>query len=151
MDDKLTAVSSSNGIGSGESSDTQPATNSRELFAKLFPYYLAMGMTYDEFYDQDHELVIAYRKAEKMKQERQQEQSNYDKWLQGLYVYQAVSRVAPLLIPFNKHPKAEPYLDKPIPLTKEDAERDSNKAVENKGIAYMKAKMIELNKRFGKE
>ena len=119
--------------------------NSRTLFAKLFPTYLAMGMSYDDFYNKDHELVIAYRQAEKMKREKE----NADMWLQGLYVYQAVSRVAPLLVPFAKHPKAEPYLDKPIPLTKEEAERESKQAVENKGIAYMKAKMIEINKKFG--
>lgn len=144
MDDKLTAISSSNGIGGGEGSPKTPTT-SRELFAKVFPAYLAMGMTYDEFYNQDHELVIAYRKASEMKREKE----NADMWLQGLYVYQAVARVAPLLIPFAKHPKAEPYLDKPIPLTKEKAEKESKQAVEDKGIAYMKAKMIEINKKFG--
>ena len=139
-------VSSSNGIGGGESSDTQPPANNRELFAKIFPYYLALGMSYDDFYNKDHELVIAYRKAEKIKREKE----NADMWLQGLYVYQAVSRVAPLLIPFNKHPKAEPYLDKPIPLSEKDKD-ESKQAVVDKGIAYMKAKMIEINKKFGKE
>ena len=132
-------------MGSGEGSNTQTATNSRTLFAKLFPSYLAMGMSYDDFYNRDHELVIAYREAEKMKREKE----NADMWLQGLYVYQAVTRVAPLLAPFAKHPKADPYLDKPIPLTEEEAERESKQAVENKGIAYMKAKMIEINKKFG--
>lgn len=128
----------------GEGSPKTPVS-SRELFAKVFPSYLALGMTYNEFYREDHELVIAYRKASEMKREKE----NADMWLQGLYVYQAVSRVAPLLIPFAKHPKAEPYLTKPIPLTEKDAENDSNSAVENKGIAYMKAKMIEINKKFG--
>lgn len=145
MDDKLTAVSSSNGIGSGESSDTQPATNSRELFAKIFPKYLAMGMSYDEFYDKDHELVIAYRQAYKDKRR----QANEDMWRQGLYVYQAIARVAPLLIPFNKKPKAEPYLDKPIPMFEEDAENEKDSAVANKGMAYMQAMMISINKKFG--
>ena len=128
----------------GEGSPKTPVS-SRELFAKVFPSYLALGMTYNEFYREDHELVIAYRKASEIKREKE----NADMWLQGLYVYQAVSRVAPLIIPFAKHPKAEPYLTKPIPLTEKDAENDSNSAVENKGIAYMKAKMIEINKKFG--
>ena len=144
MDDKLTAISSSNGIGSGEGINTQTATNSRKIFSDCFPLYLAMGMTSDEFYNQDHELVIAYRKAYKLKRTR----DNEDMWRQGLYVYQAVSRVAPLLIPFNKHPKAEPYLDKPFPMFEED-EQEKESAVENKGIAYMKAKMLEINKKFG--
>ena len=146
MDGKLTAVSSSNGIGSGEGSNTQTATNSRELFAKVFPKYLVIGMSYDEFYCKDHELVIAYREAYKDKRK----QLNEDMWLQGLYVYQAVSRVAPLLAPFAKQPKAEPYLDKPIPMFEKEKE-ESEQAVMDKGIAYMNAKMIEINKRFNKE
>ena len=145
MDDKLTAVSSSNGIGSGEGSNTRSATSSRELFAEVFPAYLAMGMSYNEFYREDHELVIAYRKA----YEKKRRQDNEDMWRQGLYVYQAIARVAPLLIPFNKNPKAEPYLDKPIPMFEEDAENEKDSAVANKGLAYMQAMMISINKKFG--
>lgn len=144
MDDNITVISSSNGIGRGEGSNTQPPTNSRKIFADCFPAYLVMGMTYDEFYNQDHELVKAYRKAYKDKRR----QANEDMWLQGLYVYQAVSRVAPLFNPFNKHPNPEPYLNKPLPMFEED-EQDAESAVENKGLAYMKAKMIEINKKFG--
>lgn len=150
MDDKLTVISSSNGIGGGEGSNTQPTTNSRKIFADMFPQYLAMGMSYDEYYKQDCELVIAYRKAEKMKRIR----ANEDMWLQGLYVYQAVSRVAPLLIPFEKNPKAEPYLKEPIPMFEEEqqTEQSEKSAVENdKGIAYMNAMMNVINKKFGKE
>ena len=102
-------------------------------------------MSYDEFYDKDHELVIAYRKAYKDKRR----QANEDMWRQGLYVYQAISRVAPLLIPFNKNPKAEPYLDKPIPMFEEDVEKEKDSAVVNKGLAYMQAMMISINKKFG--
>lgn len=145
MDDKLTAISSSNGIGSGEGSNTQTATNSRKIFSEVFPQYLVMGMTSDEFYNQDHELVIAYRKAYKEKRKR----ANEDMWLQGLYVYHAVSRVAPLLVPFAKRPKAEPYLDKPLPFYEESEEEQEETAVEERAIAYMKAKMLEVNKKFG--
>lgn len=145
MDDKLTAISSSNGIGSGEGSNAQTATNSRKIFSEVLPQYLVMGMTSDEFYNQDHELVIAYRKAYKEKRKR----TNEDMWLQGLYMYHAVSRVAPLLVPFAKRPKAEPYLDKPLPFYEESEEEQEETAVEERAIAYMKAKMLEVNKKFG--
>ena len=144
MDDNITVISSSNGIGSGEGSNTQTATNSRKIFADCFPAYLVMGMTYDEFYNQDHELVKAYRKAYKDKRR----QANEDMWRQGLYTYIAISKVAPLLVPFAKRPKAEPYISKPLPMFEED-EQDAESAVEDKGLAYMKAKMIEINKKFG--
>ena len=89
----------------------------------------------------------AYRKAYKAKRE----QANEDMWLQGAYVYEAISRVAPLLIPFNKHPKPEPYLDKPYPIFEENNGEDVKlKAVADKGQAYMFAQMKAINKRFGK-
>lgn len=104
-----------------------------------------MGMSYDDFYNKDHELVIAYRKAFKMKRR----QDNEDMWRQGLYTYIAISRIAPLLVPFAKNPKAEAYLDKPIPMFIEDEDKERTAVIEDKGLAYMKAKMIEINKRFG--
>lgn len=104
-------------------------------------------MTYDEFYRQDHTLVIAYRKAHELK--RKEENENF--WLMGAYVYQAISRVAPLLIPFNKNPKPEPYLNKPFPIfeEKETDEKAEAKAVSDKGLAYMFSQMQKINNKFG--
>ena len=149
MDGKLTAIPSSTvGTSGGESSDTDTPDSCREIFDKAFPYYLALGMTYNEFYKQDHTIVIAYRQARKLKREMK----NEELWLQGAYVYHAVSRIAPLLIPFNEHPKAEPYLDKPFPLSDEETEADAkSNAVADKGKAYMYAQMLKFNKKFGKE
>jgi hypothetical protein len=107
VDDKLTAISSSTvEQAEGVSRNTETLGTFRETFDKTFPTYLAMGMTYDEFYNKDHTLTIAYRKAFEL----QREQTNQNLWLQGAYVYEAISRVAPLLHPFAKRPKAEPYL-----------------------------------------
>ena len=145
MDGNITAISSSNGIVGGEGSPKTP-DSFREIFLKVFPYYRNMGMTYDEFYNMDHELVVAYREAYVMKRER----DNEDMWRQGLYVYLAIGKIAPLLVPFAKNPKAEPYLAEPIPMFKKDEEEEKS-AVEEKGIAYMTAKMMEINKKFGKK
>lgn len=149
MDDKLTAISSSTveNVG-GEGSDTLAFDSCRETFDKAFPSYLAMGMSYDEFYKKDHTLAIAYRRAYKQKRDN----DNFEKWLMGLYVYHAVSKVAPLLIPFNKHPKAELYLDKPLPIYGNDGDDEENaksKAVFDKGFAFMQAQMSRINKKFG--
>ena len=148
MDGELTAIPSSTvGNVGGSDSDTSTPDRYRDIFDKALPSYLAMGMTYDEFYKKDHTLVISYREAYK----RRQEEKNTDMWLQGYYVYEAVARVAPLLIPFNQHPKAEAYLDKPIPLFDkgESIEEAQAKAVADKGLAYMQAQMAKINKRFG--
>lgn len=148
MDDKLTAISSSTveqAVSVGSATETHG--NLSEVFSKVFPAYLNMGMSYDEFYNKDHTLAADYRHIFKQKREKE----NFDMWLMGLYVYQAISRTAPLLIPFNEHPNPEPYLDKPLPIYDkvESAEEKKANAVAEKGMAYMKAKMIEINKRFG--
>ena len=56
-----------------------------------------------------------------------------------------------MLIPFNKHPKPMPYLDKPFPIMgKENNEEEQQKAVADKGFAYMQAQMMKINAKFGK-
>ena len=125
----------------------KPHGTNRELFSKVFPTYLSMGMSYDEFYNKDHTLVADYRYAFRQKRE----EANFDMWLQGLYVYHAISDIAPLLIPFAKHPKAEPYHKEPLPIYKTDKEKEdtSTNAVQDKGKAYMLAMMSSINKKFG--
>ena len=148
MDGGLTAIPSSTVEADGGTAEVPRTPDScREIFDKAFPLYLSMGMTYNEFYREDHTLVIAYREAYK----RKREERNQEMWLMGAYVYQAISRVSPLLIPFNKHPKPEPYLDKPFPTYENsDEESAKSKAVADKGLAYMQAQMIKFNKKFGK-
>jgi len=150
VDDELTAISSSNGMCvEGEGSNTQTLDSCRKLFDKALPDYLVMGMTYDEFFNKDHTLVIAYRKAYELKRKKE----NEDMWLQGAYVYEAIARIAPLLIPFNKHPKPEPYLDKPYPMFGKETsdENAESQAVTDRGFAYMQAQMMKVNKKFNKE
>jgi len=150
VDGELTAIPSSTVENAGcDDSNILTPGRYRDLFDKVFPSYLAMGMTYDEFYRQDHTLAIAYRIAFKRKRDR----DNENFWLQGAYVYEAIMRVAPLLIPFNEHPKPMPYLDKPYDLgtSEEQAGNTKQKAVADKGLAYMQAQMIKFNKKFGKE
>ena len=148
MDGDITAIPSSTvEADGGEDSDIQTPVSCREIFDKAFPDYLVMGMSYDDFYNKDHTLVIAYKKA----YERKRKETNFDLWLQGTYVYEAISRVAPILVPFAKRPKVEPYLKKPYPLfdEKETTEDAKSKAVADKGFAYMQAQMIKINKKFG--
>ena len=43
-------------------------------------------MTYDQFWNQDVELVKAYREADKIKRDLK----NQDMWMQGAYYYEAL-------------------------------------------------------------
>ncbi|HRU99152.1 MAG TPA: hypothetical protein P5092_17200 [Ruminococcus sp.] len=94
------------------------------MFKAVLPYYLSIGMTNHEFWDEDSELVIAYREAD----ERRLERANYEMWLQGLYIYQAIGAIAPAL-GFNPK-KPEKYMEKPIPITKSAQEADEKSSID---------------------
>ena len=46
-------------------------------------------MTYDQYWNDDCQLVKFYRKAHKLKNE----QKNQELWLQGMYIYEALCNV----------------------------------------------------------
>lgn len=62
----------------GVESENDPTPNSStEVFYKHLPYYLAMGMTLDEYFNQDCTLVKYYREAQQIRKE----QRNQELWL----------------------------------------------------------------------
>ena len=122
------------GIGSIEASS--PLSLSEQFYEHL-PYYLAIGMTYDQFWNEDCTLVKYYRKAHQIKQK----QRNQELWLQGLYFYDALCDVSPILHAFaKKGTKPKPYPTEPYPTTdKEVAGRKERQRILH--IEKMKAKM----------
>lgn len=85
-------------------------------------------MTYDDFWHGDVNMVRAYRKAQEFRDRRR----NQELWLQGMYVYEAICDVAPVLHAFaKKGTKPEPYAKEPYPITEaEIREREERKARE---------------------
>lgn len=65
---------------------TRERTNT-EVFEESFPFYLAIGMSFAEYWEGDPKLTQYYRKAYLIKQE----QLNNNAWLQGMYFYDAIS------------------------------------------------------------
>ena len=86
-----------------------------------FPQYLAMGMSYEQYWDGPPFLAVAYRKAYRLRREVENEQA----WLQGLYVYDALSTC--MANTFSKRgAKKHEYIEKPIdifPLTEAEKKR----------------------------
>ena len=119
-----------------------------ERFYELFPYYLAIGMTPEQYWEGDPALAKYYRKADEIKLERQ----NQALWLQGMYIYEAICDVSPILQAFaKKGSKPFPYTDKPYPLNDKQRKRDKvekEKAVSDKGKKFMEAFMKLNNSRF---
>ena len=54
-----------------------------------FPYYLALGMTYEQYWRSDPYLTVYYQKAKKMKFDY----DNQMAWINGMYIYDAVSAI----------------------------------------------------------
>ena len=119
-----------------------------DIFNQKFPYYLSIGMTEEQYWDRDCCLVTFYREAEELRKER----FNQEAWLQGMYIYDALARVSPILHAFaKKGTKAQPYVEEAYPISKktmEDAKTKKEKAKSQKGMRYMQAYMVANNKRF---
>ena len=79
---------------------------------------MSIGMTYDEFWNQDVSLVEVYRKAAELRDKRR----NQEMWLQGMYIYEALCDASPLFRTSFKRGaiKPEPYAKEPYPITEEE-------------------------------
>ena len=96
-----------------------------ELYHRVFPEYLAMGMTYDQFWKGDCTLVIPYREAYRIRQE----EMNRMAWLQGLYMYKALQSTPVIVHGFaRRDTKIESYPAKPLEFRKQSAERKDEEA-----------------------
>lgn len=108
-------------------------------------------MTADQFWNDDPTLVIYYRKAEELRNERR----NQELWLQGMYIYEALCCVAPVQHAFaKKGTKPHPYSSNPYPITSHERKRTSESKAEQekksdaKAKQFMEAFMIANNKKF---
>ena len=119
-----------------------------EQFYEVFPFYLSIGMTYDQFWNGDPALAMYYRKADELATERK----NQELWLQGLYVYEALCDVSPLLHSMaKKGTKARPYPEQPYSITASQRRREreeQERKVANKGKLFMEMLMRQNNKKF---
>ena len=126
-----------------------PFSNSyTATFYERFPFHLSIGMTPEQYWDGDPQLAKYYRKADELKRQRE----NQKLWLQGMYIYEALCDVAPILRAFApKGTKPTPYTDHPYSITtkeREDEKKLQEKRERDKARRYMEAQMAKLNKRF---
>lgn len=107
-------------------------------------------MTYEQYWYGDVWMVEAFREAEKLKQQR----TNAEAWLQGMYVYDAVSKLAPILHAFaKKGTKPQPYLEKPYEFGGKKASVNQEQLAENerlKAAIFFKNWAKAAGKKFGK-
>ena len=87
-------------------------------FEKICPYYISIGMTYEQFWYGDVEMTRAYQKAFKVKQRREAIETKWTIWEQGLYIYEAFCDVSPILRAFSKATKPLQYSKEPYEIDK---------------------------------
>ena len=101
----------------GDEGKPNPPLSYTEIFDKQFPHYLAIGMTANEYWHGDNQLPKAYREADRLRFERR----NFDAWLQGKYIYDALCCSAPLFNSLKPH-EPTPYIDEPYKFARNEKE-----------------------------
>lgn len=117
-----------------------------DIFNEQCPYYLAMGMTYNQFWNDDPIMVTAFRKAEEIKTIK----ANQMAWLQGRYIYDAILRITPV---FGGHEPVE-YLTEAYPIGQtavadaKEKQEESNRA---KAKQFMEMFAVSNNAKFNEK
>jgi hypothetical protein len=105
-------------------------------------------MTPEQFWDGDCTWVKYFRQAEELRNDRR----NQELWLQGMYIYEALCDVSPVLHAFaKKGTKPSPYSTKPYPRNDKQSARDEEekqRKIAEKGKQIMEARMAAINKKF---
>lgn len=106
-------------------------------FDMAFPTALALGMSPSQYWEGDCWLFAAYREARRLENERQE----WAHWEIGTYVYDAILRCSPVLNPFSKSHKAQPWVEEPygVAARRTPAERSAHmeKQAHEKMIAWV--------------
>ena len=134
--DFLTKAPSSEDEAGG---DHRPKSFS-EVFDKMCPYFMIMGMSYDDYWNLNTVVHKAYREAYEIRKRNDE----WSRWRLGAYFYNALLCAAPLMrAGFGKGKvEAGKYPEEPWPLTrKEEEERQAarDKANYEKALAQRRA------------
>jgi hypothetical protein len=130
--------------------------NISDLFDELCPFYMSIGMSYDEYWHGDNYAYKYYLKAYELKKKREMDLLDYKCWLTGLYTYEAICDCSPILHDFvKKGTKPLRYPDKPIFMGYDSQkQKHSKKEIENGRLAFrvqMDTWMRANQKRFANE
>ena len=104
-------------------------TSLTKLFEEQCPIYMAYGMEYNDFWYGDAYLTKFYRESHKLKVRQKDEEL----WMQGMYIYEALCDVSPILHAFSKKgTKPLPFSEKPYLFNSEQFKSEEEKEQEKK-------------------
>ena len=114
-------------MGNSEIEEPSELFSYTKIFEQECPFYMSIGMSYDEFWYGDCWVASYYREAWKLKKQQLNEQF----WLQGVYIYEALVDVAPILHAFTKKgTKPLPFPEKPYDLYNDSKQSKKKKKQE---------------------
>lgn len=134
---------------------TRPKTYG-DIFDELFPAYLQMGMTPEQYWDGESFLKPAYRKAYRQRMETEERLRDRNNWYLGQYVMSALQAVPLLVAGLNTKGVTLPeYPQKPFMEQAEERkkEEDRKKKEEDQiklAMALMQATFTKFNRSFEK-
>lgn len=106
----------------------------REIMNGWFPYYLAIGMTYEQYWHSDPYLTVYYQKAKKMKFDY----DNQMAWINGMYIYDAVSAIVFNTWCRKEGEQCKEYTNKPYEFDEAKQEEELKKEAEVQAEAWMR-------------
>lgn len=129
----------------GDGGLASPNFSLAKQYEKEFPFFLSIGMSYDQYWYGEPRLALSYYKAFEIEKERK----NQEMWMNALYIYNTIGSFAEILPAFpKKGAKIHPFMKEPIPLTKKEMERRKERD-ERERFEKIKNKMMGLVKKGG--
>ena len=154
------------GVTGGEEEPEEKAPSPKayaDIFHEVFPHYLMMGMTSEEYWDGDSWLVKDFREAYRMRKEQENREQDELAWRNGAYLKQALQSVYLMVNGFVPHgAQAEPYPDQPNWVREEKQRREEVKQKRKEqekqkeeeqmrvAMAYFQAAISQFNKNIEK-
>ena len=130
--------------------DGEQKTESRsygDIFDELFPQYLLMGMTPEQYWDGEYGLKIAYRKAYKLRKEIEQKEADRNNWYMGQYIIAALSGTPLLVAGLNvkRTTKLPEYPKEPFLYAAEAAEKKETRRKREEDQTMLAMAMFQAN------
>lgn len=128
-----------------------------DIFDELCPHYMAMGMTYQDYWDGESAMKKAVRKAFQIRTENEQKLADRNNWYMGQYLMQVLQCV-PLLVGglnVKRSTQLPKYPDKPY-FEKFEAEKKAEVRKKNQedqtrlAMAMFQAGIEKFNRNFQK-
>lgn len=129
-----------------------------DTFDEALPYYLAIGMPYDLYWDGEFGTKRAFRKAHAVRVEREQRIADQNNWYMGQYII-SVLKTTPLLVAgLNVKQGAQlpgyaekPFLEEAEAQKKEEIRKKKEEDQQKMAMAMFHAMASQFNKKFKKE